>query len=247
MKNNKTSLLPNILLALAVLTLIATAIIVFGAALGLWQPITGFGYYRSYGSYLGYFASVLAIISLIFALVQRTKVNSLKALFTIAIGMVLVSPTLITQFKPPVRYPPIHDITTNPENPPAFTFLTDDRPGARNSLIYGGDEVAQLQQQAFADIQPIMTTTTPEQAFEKAKQVAKAMKWEIVYQSQQELRFEASAQTPYFHFTDDIVVLVSTEDNGSRIDIRSVSRIGRGDRGVNAKRIRSFIEKYNDA
>lgn len=58
------------------------------------------------------------------------------------------------------------------------------------------------------------------------------------------LRFEATARTSVYRFADDIVVVVRPKDRVSRIDIRSVSRIGLGDRGVNATRIREFTEAF---
>lgn len=59
-------------------------------------------------------------------------------------------------------------------------------------------------------------------------------------------RFEASDKTPFYGFIDDVVVVVSADDAGSRVDLRSVSRVGRGDRGVNAKRVRAFILAFED-
>lgn len=59
------------------------------------------------------------------------------------------------------------------------------------------------------------------------------------------LRFEATAQTTFFGFMDDVVVQVTPINNKSRIDIRSVSRIGRSDKGVNAARIVEFTESFN--
>ncbi|WP_413699466.1 DUF1499 domain-containing protein [Psychromonas sp. KJ10-10] len=70
------------------------------------------------------------------------------------------------------------------------------------------------------------------------------MEWEIVAQDDNNLRFEASARTPLYRFVDDVVVVVTPEGNASRVDIRSVSRIGRGDRGVNANRIREFMKAF---
>ncbi len=75
--------------------------------------------------------------------------------------------------------------------------------------------------------------------------VASEMGWEIVVQDEGALRFEASASTPVFQFVDDVVVTVTSEGSASRVDIRSVSRIGRSDRGANAARIREFIETFD--
>jgi uncharacterized protein (DUF1499 family) len=70
------------------------------------------------------------------------------------------------------------------------------------------------------------------------------MGWEIVAQDADKLRFEATARTPVYQFADDIVVVVTAVNDASRVDIRSVSRVGRSDRGVNAARIREFVQAF---
>jgi uncharacterized protein (DUF1499 family) len=100
--------------------------------------------------------------------------------------------------------------------------------------------------QAFPNIQPIMSDLTVEAAYQKALTVAKIMGWTIVAQDPKALRFESTATTPFFNFADDVVILVSTLEQGSRIDLRSVSRIGIGDAGVNAKRIQEFSQRFSE-
>ena len=70
------------------------------------------------------------------------------------------------------------------------------------------------------------------------------MGWDIVAADADNFRFEATARTSVFYFADDIVVVVTPEDDGSRIDMRSVSRVGRSDQGVNAARIRAFQQQF---
>lgn len=157
----------------------------------------------------------------------------------------MLAPVIISSVKPAQSFPLIHDITTNTNNPPAFLVLDESRKGAKNSLVYGGAEVAEMQKKAYADIAPIQTSKTAQQAFSESLRVANEMGWEIVAQDENALRFEASARTPVFQFVDDVVVTVTTEGSVSRVDIRSVSRIGRSDRGANAARIREFIETFD--
>jgi uncharacterized protein (DUF1499 family) len=63
-------------------------------------------------------------------------------------------------------------------------------------------------------------------------------------QNEANLRFEATARTPVFYFADDVVVVISPTPNGSRVDVRSVSRVGRSDEGVNAARIQAFAAAF---
>src|SRR6266496_6138656 len=77
--------------------------------------------------------------------------------------------------------------------------------------------------------------------FVRVQAAARRMGWLIVAAAPAEGRLEASDTTRWFGFTDDIVVRVTAAPTGSRIDVRSASRVGRSDLGVNAKRIRAFL------
>jgi uncharacterized protein (DUF1499 family) len=79
---------------------------------------------------------------------------------------------------------------------------------------------------------------------QKAIDAARALDWEIVASDAPAGRIEATATTMWFGFKDDIVVRVRPEaGGGSRVDVRSVSRVGQSDVGANAKRIREFIRR----
>jgi uncharacterized protein (DUF1499 family) len=82
---------------------------------------------------------------------------------------------------------------------------------------------------------------TPDRAFARAEAAARRMGWQIAAAAPDQGRLEASDTTRWFAFTDDIVVRVAAAPTGSRIDVRSASRVGRSDLGVNAKRIRAFL------
>ena len=139
----------------------------------------------------------------------------------------------------------IHDITTDTINPPKFLVLDDTRAGAKNSLIYAGEEVAVIQKKLYPYIKPIQSNLSSADAYTKALNIAKNNGWEVVAGNPETLHFEATAQTTFFGFMDDVVVQVTPINNKSRIDIRSVSRIGRSDKGVNAGRIVKFTESFN--
>lgn len=144
--------------------------------------------------------------------------------------------------------PMIHDITTDTENPPSFVSVLALRKDAPNSAIYGGPEIAARQRAAYPDIRPIVSDLSPARAFERSRSVARRMGWSIVDGNPAEGRIEATATTRWFGFKDDIVVrIVPVAGGGSRVDIRSVSRVGRSDVGTNARRIRTFLKKFAEA
>jgi len=139
--------------------------------------------------------------------------------------------------------PPINDITTDTANPPPLVVTLQLRQNAPNPPTYGGASVANLQRTGYPDIQPIVLNVPPAEAFKKVDRVAMAMGWDVVARAPAESRIEAVDTTRWFGFHDDIVVRIKAEGSGSRIDIRSKSRVGRSDLGVNAQRIRAFTEK----
>ena len=138
---------------------------------------------------------------------------------------------------------PIHDVTTDTEDPPVFVALLPLRAKAFNPADYGGPEVAAVQVKLYPDIKPHLNEATPAELFARAKAAAEAMGWEIVDANADQGRIEATATTLFFGFKDDVVIRIRSEGAGSRLDIRSVSREGLSDLGVNAKRIREFMTK----
>lgn len=143
--------------------------------------------------------------------------------------------------------PMIHDISTDVGNPPAFVAVLPLRAGASNTADYGGASVAALQKQFYPDIQPLTLAVPPAQVFAQALAAAQAMGWEIVEADQAAGRIEATATTFWFGFKDDVVVRLTPAGAGSRIDVRSLSRVGVSDLGVNAQRIRDYLKKLENS
>jgi uncharacterized protein (DUF1499 family) len=137
--------------------------------------------------------------------------------------------------------PRIHDVTTDTEDPPQFVALLTTRQASFNGAAYGGPAVAAMQKKGYPDIVPLLLPDPPERAFSRIEAAARGLGWHVVAAAPAQGRLEATDITPLFRFKDDIVVRVVPALNGSLVDIRSVSRIGRSDLGANAKRIRAFI------
>jgi uncharacterized protein (DUF1499 family) len=205
--------------------------------------------------------AVICLIALVIALLRRTRAGGgPQGAGAAALG-VLVG--LVVFYVPySVRagnYPPIHDVTTDTDDPPAFVAALAPRSasGATNSPGYerivksprGGPDlnVPELQKKAFPDIGPVRLAVAPAQAFEQALRAVSAMGWTLIDQDVTEGRIEASDTTTWFGFVDDVVIRVRPDEGGSRIDVRSVSRIGFGDVGKNAKRIRAYVAKLTAA
>lgn len=139
--------------------------------------------------------------------------------------------------------PPIHDVTTDTDNPPRFVAILPLRKDAFNSAEYGGPEIAALQRKGYPDLTPANLPMSPRAAFNLALDTARASGWEIVAAVPAENRIEATATTLLLRFKDDVVIRITPAENGSRVDVRSVSRVGYSDLGANANRIREFFRR----
>ena len=152
--------------------------------------------------------------------------------------------------------PPIHDVTTDLNDPPVFKDVVPLRlaSAALNPVEYQpiqpimGNKinVPDAQRSAYPDIQPLVLPQPPAHAVQLAARVAKDMGWDIVAVVPSEGRVEATDTTLYFGFKDDVVIRARPESTGSRIDVRSESRVGGGDAGTNARRVRAFLARLRD-
>ncbi len=122
--------------------------------------------------------------------------------------------------------PAINDITTDTANPPPLVATAQLWRGAPNPPTYPKDSAA-LQRAAFPDIEPVVLAVPPAEAFKRADRAAMALDWEIVARVPADGRLEAIVTSPVVRLLDDgIVVRIRPQGTGSRIDIRSKSRIG---------------------
>jgi uncharacterized protein (DUF1499 family) len=134
--------------------------------------------------------------------------------------------------------PRINDITTDTLNPPEFVAIAKLAPG--RDYAYPGASFSEQQSTAYPDVETFELPLPPAQAFASAKQAALALGWEIVEEDPAGGRLEATETTALFSFVDDVVIRIQPQGRGSRVDMRSKSRDGKGDVGANAARIREF-------
>jgi uncharacterized protein (DUF1499 family) len=231
--------LSRLTLGLAVVAALMLLASGFGTRFGLWPFPVGFQVLK-WAAFLGLGVAVVALIGL---LVPRLRaLGGSLLVVSVALGLaVAVVPAYWLQAAR--KAPPIHDISTDLQEPPAFVAVLPLRGGRSNPVERGGAAVAEAQRSAYPDIQPLTLGLAPADAFALALRVAREMGWEIVAQDVADGRIEATATTFWFGFKDDVVVRVLPSGSGSRIDVRSLSRVGVGDAGANAKRIRKFLAR----
>jgi len=138
--------------------------------------------------------------------------------------------------------PRIHDISTDLQDPPVFTAAQQQRGSDSNSLDTD-PETRALQAAAYPEVQTLRSALEYQVVFDKAVRVAMVLGWDIYRQDRDAGVIEAVDTTAIMGFKDDIVIRVRTGPDGSLLDLRSVSRVGLGDMGANARRINNFIER----
>lgn len=186
-------------------------------------------------------AVVIGLIAAVFALRAKASTSMRLALVGMVVGLAVALPPLALYLKVQ-SLPRIHDITTDTDNPPAFVAVLPLRGNASNSTQYP-PETAAAQKSAYPDIAPMLLKVPPDEAFVRAAKAAMAMGWQIVESSPKDYRIEATDISLLFGFKDDVVIRVTPHADGSRIDVRSLSRVGKSDIGVNARRIRDYMNQ----
>ena len=232
-------IIARIPLLIALLALAALVLSGVGVRQGWWTYRLGFQILE-WSAYAGLVAAAASVVTMAFPRLRS------GAVVYLSVGMVigLVTAYLPWHWKQQAQaLPKIHDISTELSNPPQFVKILPLRAGAPNPAEYGGPQIAAAQKAGYPDIQPRETTLTPTDAFARALAVAKTMGWEIVDAEVNKGRIEATATTFWFGFKDDVVIRISPTATGSRVDMRSVSRVGKSDVGANAARIRKYFAK----
>ncbi|MCK1387081.1 DUF1499 domain-containing protein [Bradyrhizobium sp. 21] len=151
------------------------------------------------------------------------------------------------------KLPAIHDITTDPIDPPRFDALARLRTGdGANTAVYAGLYSAEQQRQFYPDIEPIELEITVDRAYAIALQLVNKRKWLVIDERAPQPprrigRIEAVARSPIMGFREDIAIRVVPDGEDSRVDIRSASRYFESDLGSNAARVKKFIDDLNTA
>lgn len=204
---------------------------------------------QSFNIILATFFSSLALLglALILAFIAglQKQTTTLKASSLAVILLIIPTIGLSLQAIKGKSLPKIHDISTDTTTPPEFVSLLPLRGENSNPLSYEGVTLAQQQHAAYPHIQPLLTPIPTKLAFTTALSVVEQLGWELIAQNQAEGRIEAVDTTPLWGFKDDVVIRIQETEAGSRLDLRSVSRVGLSDLGANAARIDRFVNAFN--
>src|ERR1700723_2143656 len=216
-------------------------------------------------------ALMLAVVAILLALCALVVIwfegvaGAKQAIAALFIGFALIAYPAYLGIKA-WRLPAVYDITTDPIDPPQFDAIARLRPRDANPVTYAGLYAAEQQHNAYSDIEPDDTNSTPQEAYDAAMKVIIKRKWRVVDArsplappagptprniaapalTARDGIIEAVARTPILGFRDDVVVRVRPTVDGARIDVRSASRYGRNDLGTNASRVSNLIDNIDD-
>lgn len=228
------------------LSLLATLVFIasgYGYNWEIWSLGTAFTL-LTYGAYASIGLSVIGLISIWFLRKSRAKAIVFAVFAVLLTGSVAVTALYWQQRAQSV--PPIHDITTDLENPPEFSAIVRLRAEAPNPPEYAGPETAEMQREAYPEVKPVILPTDVQDAMDAAVMLITEREWKLVAINHNQGRIEATEKLAWFGFKDDVVLRFTETMEGTEVNMRSKSRIGRGDVGVNAQRIEKFLEDLED-
>ncbi len=206
-----------------------------GAFLRLWGPLGGF-----FPFFIGIFLSLLTAITLAAAAAFAT-VTARPWRGSAVRGAALPLVVLVAVFVSRPGNVAINDVSTDLEERPGFTLDVAAAPGATQQTEESLAYFAEVQREHYLEVQPLLLPEAPAQAWNRALATARDMpRWQVTREEPGSGQIEAIARSRVFHFVDDVVIRIRPDGSGSRVDVRSRSRVGQGDFGANARRILVF-------
>lgn len=236
-------ILKRLAIGLSLLALVMLLIGGPGYRMGLWDLGFGLLDVMRYALYLGAGGALLAIVGLVLPKVRKHGVGTLILALILGLGVAAV-PVGVRQIAS--GKPFIHDISTDLDNPPEFVDVVPLRADSPNPSEYGGEDVAEQQRAGYPDLGPARFDAPPARVFDAAVATVDAFGWDPVAAVAREGRIEATDTTLWYGFKDDVVIRVRATSQGTRVDVRSKSRVGGSDLGKNADRIEEFLEALDD-
>jgi uncharacterized protein (DUF1499 family) len=227
--------------AMLAVAMIAAGIV--GAHFFLVAPFMGFQLF-ALGFLLSIMGLVVSIVGIFTTRAPQAQGGRRRAIVGLVISAAIAIPLILTVLGS-AKYPPINDITTDFDNSPEFVYAQQLQHEPNRNMKYDKAKYATRQEAGYGPITPVKERLSPADAFARVIEVAKASpRWTITYTDPATNTIEVVATSKLFHFNDDVVIQVRPAPDGtSLIEMRSKSRDGVGDFGVNAHRIQHFFDR----
>ncbi|HUY28973.1 MAG TPA: DUF1499 domain-containing protein [Candidatus Binataceae bacterium] len=215
-----------------------------GAYFRLIAPFVGFQLAMIWGTFIALIGTIVGIVAMVRTGAPERAGGRPRAKVGLVMSLIVFVPVAVLVLSG-LKYPGINDITTDFTNPPEFTHAQALAANRGRDLKYNQARFMAAQQKGYPPLAPLHLADPPAAAFERVKQLAAAMPaWSITSTDPATMTIEGVSTSSLFHFQDDFVIQVRPADGGgSIVEMRSKSRDGIGDFGVNYKRIVGFFAK----
>ncbi len=226
----------------ALLAIALAGVGIVGAHFLLINPFQGFSFFL-FGALFALLAIIFSIIGLLLTRRPERRIARPRAWFGLVIGLIIFLPVLLSGLRGGKFI--INDITTDTDNPPEFAANQKLAFNQGFELKYNKDKYAAGQERIYGVIAPLKEKDPPAAMFDKVKGLAAANpNWTIVATDPNTMTIEGVSTSKLFRFPDNFIIQVRpSSDGGSLIEMRSKSRYGVGDFGVNYKRIHNFFDR----
>lgn len=234
-------------LILALAALLLGAVSGLGHRAGLWSYMSGF--------VLMGVAALAGLAALVASVIAGLRIRHRQprphrpplrvAAFGGVLGAIVVG-LPASQLCQGMSLPRIHDITTDTANPPRFVAIAPLRADSPNPTGYAGESVATQQRASYPQVVPHFYKANRYVVFNEAVEILRKRGWALVAADPDAGRIEASVTSRWFGFVDDLVIRVAETPQGTRVDIRSKSRVGLSDLGANAERVRTYLAELDE-
>ena len=253
-----------ILLILAPLTFVIAAL---GYKLGIFGIGVSFGVLNTkLGPILLALCAIFGLASLGLAFIVKPRKGLMIGILGVLVPLLAFAKLGATQKAVYEKYPFIHDVTTDTQDPPVFGSVvlaereatkdvnTTDYVGKKAPTFNANKEptgealVSALQSKSFPSIRPLILDGSREAVFNAALKTAKSNGWKIKEEDLETGRIDATDTTFWYGFKDDVTIRLREANGGGIIvDVRSLSRVGGSDIGKNAARVGAFLDTMSKA
>jgi hypothetical protein len=188
-------------------------------------------------------ALLLALIGLVLGLLALRRPGRLGVIGLLLSGALLTA--VLAQILPHRGAPPIHDASTDLVRPPEYRALK--LPADHLRGVGSVERWRTLHEAGYPDLRPLTVPASPAEVVAAAERLARARGWAVVAADPAAGRLEAIAYESPIRFEDLVVIVATPAQGGTRIDMRSVSRVGISDLGANYRRLRAFGTELSEA
>jgi uncharacterized protein (DUF1499 family) len=231
------------LMLVALLLLAIYPVAILAARLDVWHFRTSFLLFIV-SALLGFGVLVMAIFKMSKLGSAETQASPARYLLITVAATLLPLMVLGSNIYKAQQYPFIHDITTDTVNPPMFEAVAKDRSETDHSVDYEGQALADTQQTSYPNIKPLIFNKDIQNVWDAVNAQVEENGWQLLNAQSEQVPYllEASTSSALFGFKDDMVIRVQGKDQAVQVDMRSMSRQGKSDLGMNAKRIQGFFD-----